>query len=141
MQPPEYRYHASTWGGFYNEEFKKIHGLSEGDFIFKTKAEREAFVKCREKIEVDLNARVLCFCLTEGFCCDIHTILHRVVEFNRVRHYSSLDLGINYPFSAARYHLEDKWRPGFNDYPLGENFDYGKIKIISEWITGAWQDS
>lgn len=38
--------------------------------------------------------------------------------------------------------LKTKWYPGCNGYPLGEDFDYenNKVKIIQEWITGAFSN-
>lgn len=80
--------------------------------------------------------------LTEGYCCRIETILHRVVEWERKRYYSFYNMGFNYPISVAKYHLEYKWYCGFNDYPLGEDFDYeaNELKVIQEWITGAEQE-
>lgn len=142
MEIPAYQYHALTWGGFYNKEYKSIHGLDSGDFIFKTESERDKFIKERKSIESKLGAHSLVFSLSEGFCCDIRTVLHRVVNIDGKDYYSSYDMGINYPFSVASYHLENKWYTGFNDYPLGEDFDYenAKIKKVKEWITGAWQE-
>ncbi len=45
-----------------------------------------------------------------------------------------------YPYSTVEYHIENKWYPGFNDYPLGEDFDYekNKVEIIKEWVVGAF---
>lgn len=140
LSEPKYKYHVLTWGGFYNDEFKNIHKLEEGDFIFDTKEERNKFINERKDIETKLNVHCLCFYETEGFCCDIRTVLHRVIDFNGKQYYTQYDIGINYPFEAAKYHLENKWCPGFNDYPLGEDFDYTKVKIIKEWITGAMQE-
>jgi len=137
---PKYKYHVLTWGGFYNDEFKNIHKLEEGDFIFDTKEKRDKFINERKDIESKLNVRCLCFYETEGFCCDIRTVLHRVIEYGGKQYYTQYDIGINYPFEAAKYHLQNKWCPGFNDYPLGEDFDYTKVKIIKEWITGAIQE-
>ncbi len=139
--PPKYQYHVATWGGFYNDNYRKIHGLSEGDFLFDTKKLRDEFIKARRKIESDLKAWSLCFTLTEGFCCNIKTVLHRVISYKGKTFYTYLDLGVNYEFSAAKYHLQWKWYPGFNDYPLGEDFNYSKVKIIKQWITGAFQDT
>jgi hypothetical protein len=140
MDCPKYQYHALTWGGFYNTEYKSIHGLEEGDFLFDKKEDRDAFINNRKEIKKQLSAQFLLFHLTEGFCCDTRTIVHRVIEFEGVNYYSQRDLGISYPFSSARYYLENKWYPGFNDCPLGEDFDYDKVKTVKEWITGAWQD-
>ena len=136
---PKYQYHVSTWGGFYNDEHKAIHGLDDGDFVFDTKQQREAFIERRKEISRKLNAHHLALSLSEGFTCDVRTVLHRVVTINGEQHYSTYDMGINYPFNVAMYHMENKWYPGFNDYPLGEDFDYDSadIKVLQEWITGA----
>ena len=138
----KYEYHLLTWGGFYSEEYSKIHNKPEGDFWFDTPEERQKFLDELREVEKDLNARRLAVQLTEGYCCRIRTVLHRVVEWDGERYYSQYDMGINYPFSAAKYHMEEKWRPGFNDYPLGEDFDYYKnnVTIIQEWITGAFHE-
>ena len=136
---PKYEYHLYTWGGFYNEEYFKIHQKPQGDFWFDTYEERQQFIDELRAIEDKLNARHLSMTLSEGYCCRTSTILHRVVEWEGKRYYSKCDMGINYPFSAAKHCLEYKWTCGFNDYPLGEDFDYdtNKPKVIQEWITGA----
>lgn len=139
---PKYEYHLFTWGGFYNEEYLKIHLKPQGDFWFDTFEERQKFIDELKAIEEKLNARHLAMKLSEGYCCRERTVIHRVIEWKGKKYYSKLDMGINYPFTAAKYHLEWKWFPGFNDYPLGEEFDYerNQVKIIQEWITGADQE-
>lgn len=141
----KYQYHILTWGGFYNEEYAS-HGQVPGDRVFDTEAERSEYLSKLRVIEKEIGAGYPCTLvahLTEGFCCDIRTVIHRVVEFEGKQYYSEFDLGINCSFSAARYYIEDKWFPGFNDYPLGEDFDYDNavgFKVVKEWITGADQE-
>ena len=137
----KYQYHVLTWGGFYNHEYKNIHGLDKGDFFFDTKEERDEFIRGRFYIAEDLNAGVLCFSQSEGFCCDTRTVLHRITEIEGKQYYSTRDMGINYPYSAAHFFMENKWQPGFNDYPIGEDYDYTDAKIIQQWITGAFSVS
>ncbi len=139
MKCPKYEYHVQTWGGFYNKEHAKKHKLKEGDFFFDTKEARNSFIENRRRIEKELDAHVLMIDTTEGFCSRIKTVLHRVIEVDGVQYYSQREMGFNYPFGAAKYHMEWKWYPGFNDYPLGEGFDYSGVKIVQAWITGAWQ--
>lgn len=140
MSIPRYQYHVQTWGGFYNEDHKKTHGLEPGDYLFGTKGARDVFVNHRRQLEQKLNAKSLMVVMTEGFHCDVRTTLHRVVEYRGQQHYSTSDMGVNYPLPVAKYHLENKWYPGFNDYPLGEDFDYSSEEVITvkEWITGAF---
>lgn len=137
-----YQYHLHTWGGFYNEQYQAVHKRSPGEFLFDTESDRQVYVDELQRLEVELNARVLMTDLSEGYCCGIRTVLHRVIEWEGKRYYSEKDLGVNYPFSAARYHMAWKWYLGHNDYPLGEDFDYETYppKIIQEWITGADQE-
>lgn len=139
---PKYQYHVQTWGGFYNKEHKRIHGLTPGDFVFDSPEERDAFIAHRRAVEQKLSACHLMVRLSEGFCCNIRTVLHRVSEYKGVRKYTSYDLGVNYSFRAAAYHMEDKWFPGCNDYPFGGDetiYDgtCADFKIVAEWITGA----
>jgi len=139
MATPKYEYHVLTWGGFYNKEHKDIHGLEGGDYVFSTEKEREDFIDYRRNVSKALNAHSLCFTKTEGFCCHTRTVLHRVVQYKGERYYSSYDVGVNYSISSAKFLMEYKWTPGFNDYPLGEDFEhYDKVKVVGEWITGAF---
>lgn len=137
----ENKYHVLTWGGFYNDEHKAKHGLEEGDFLFDTDAERQAFIAERNRIADELNAHFLCIRQSEGYCCETRTVLHRVCEFNGKKDYSTYDLGINYPYTPAMYHLVHKWYPGFNHYPFGDDVDYQspEFKVLGEWITGAFE--
>lgn len=136
----KYQYHVQTWGGFYNDEYKAIHGLSAGDFVFDTKEERREFIEKLEAIAKKMQAYHLCTSLSEGFNCNTRTIAHRVCKINGKEYHDSCDLGVNYPYDTALYWMENKWYPGFNSYPLGEDFDYenAEIEIVAEWVEGAF---
>lgn len=137
---PKYEYHLLTWGGFYNEEYLKIHNIQSGDYYFDTAEERQAFIERLKSFERQFGINGLVIKLTEGYCCRTRTVLHRVIEWDGKKYYTQYDMGVNYPMDAAQYHLEWKWCLGFNDYPLGEDFDYDNnpVQIIQEWITGAF---
>ena len=137
-EEPIYKYHLQTWGGFYNKEHQ--HGKKPGDFLFDTFEERRAYMSELQHLEHELDAKMLMMVATEGYACDTRTVLHRVVEWDKHRVYTEYDMGVNYPYEAARYHMEWKWTPGFNDYPFGGDFDYeeNQVTIIQEWITGAF---
>jgi len=139
---PKYEYHLLVWGGFYNSEFQNIHKEKPGDYWFDTAKDRQIYLDSLKAISTKLNAVSLIYTETEGYCCRIRTKLHRIVEYDGKKYYSECDMGINYPFDAAKFHLNWKWTCGFNDYPLGEHFDYDKNppKVIQEWITGADQN-
>lgn len=136
----KYEYLLHTWGGFYNKKFKNKHGEVEGYHYFNTKQERCDYLAKLRKIEKDLNAIYLVVEESEGYNTRTVPILHRVVKWENKKYYSKYELSPNYPYNVAKYHLENKWYPGFNDYPLGEDFDYenNKVEIVQEWITGAF---
>lgn len=135
----KYLYHLKTWGGFYNTEYAEQHGEQEGDFYFSTPAERDTYLKGLQKTEKKLGAYHLMHTFSEGYCWDVHTKIHRVVEYRGKRYHSERDLGVNCPFDAAKDHLVNKWLPGFNSYPLGEDFtDYTNLVTVQEWVTGAF---
>lgn len=140
MENMKYQYHVQTWGGFYNEEHQKIHGHKPGDFVFDTKKERNNYVHELRQIEEKLGARHLATTMTEGFNCNVRTTLHRISKFEDKVVHDTYDMGVNYPYGAASYHMEWKWYPGFNHYPFGEDFDYrkNKVEILQEWVTGAF---
>lgn len=136
----KYQYHVQLWGGFYNPEFAAIHGEKEGDYLFDSFEEREAYINKLKAIESELDAKYLMVKKTEGYNCNIRTIIHRVTKFKGKEYYTTRDLGINYLYEDAIYMLENKWYPGHNDYPLGDNFDYSREDYeCKEWITGAFQ--
>ena len=133
-----YEYYLLTWGGFYNEEHQIEHKFESGDHYFMSEKSRDGYLASLRTIEEDLNARHLASGTHEGFTCHERTVLHRVIEYAGIKFYSRYDIGVGYDYSSAAYHMEWKWYPGFNDYPLGEDFDYTDVEIISEWITGAF---
>jgi hypothetical protein len=137
MKDLKYQYRLYAWGGFYNKEFKNKHKEEPGEYLFDTEQERREYLNKLKKIENKLNARFLVVDLSEGYNVIIPTVAHRVIEYNKERYYSTYKFDIKVSFDVAKYHIEYKWYPGFNDYPLGKNFDYSKIKIIQEWITGT----
>lgn len=131
-----YEYYLLTWGGFYNEEYQIKHKEISGHHHFESDTDREKYVKKLRRIEKKLGARHLAINRHEGYTCREETVLHRVIEYSGIQFYSKCSMGVGYDYSTAAYHMEWKWYPGFNDYPLGESFNYNNVKIISEWITG-----
>lgn len=142
----KYEYHVQTWGGFYNDEYKKHHNHERGDHYFDTLAERDTYVSILKHIEQKHGCNMLAMTTSEGYNCRVRTVLHRVIRYENKDYYTNYDIGVNYEHSPAQYHLDYKWTCGFNDDPLGEDFDYdtnlenGNIKIIQEWITGAFTE-
>ena len=134
----KYEYLLHTWGGFYNKYYQEKHGEVSGYHYFDSKEERDEYLEKLKKIEIELSAFHLVTILCEGYNTREVTTLHRVIKYEGKEYYSKYELSPNYPYDAAKYHLENKWYPGFNDYPLGEDFDYENVETVQEWITGAF---
>lgn len=144
MEALKYEYYIYTWGGFYNEEYKKIHNYEKGPRWFNSKEERDDYITELKLVEKKLNARHLACHLDEGYCTRQPTILHRVVEYKGERIYSKNEINWCWEYSVAAFHNEYKWYPGFNDYAVCEHFkltedeiQWNEVKTIQEWITGA----
>ena len=135
----KYEYMLYTWGGFYNKEYKKIHKEEPGYKWFNYLKEREDYFSKLQNIEKSLKAEYLVRVVAEGYTTRIPTIVHRVIRYENKEYYTTQEYWPSYDLSAAEYGLEYKFYPGFNDYPLGEDFDYNKIEIIQEWTTGAFE--
>jgi len=148
----KYEYVLHTWGGFYNKEHKAIHKKESGYHYFDTKEERESFKEELEILSELLIATTLMTEESEGFNSRVHTVLHRICEYKGQKLHDEYDLGPNYEYRYARYHMIWKWYPGFNHYPFREQieadypeleydsyFDVPGFKQLSQWITGAFE--
>jgi hypothetical protein len=139
----KYEYLLHTWGGFYNKEHQDKHGEVEGYHYFDTKQDRSDYLAKLRKIETELNAIRLVAQESEGYNTRTVTTLHRVIKWKGEEYYTKYELSPNYPYDVAKYHLENKWYPGCNDYPLGKDFNYenNDVETIQEWITGSFDIS
>ena len=136
----KYKYALLVWGGFYNEEHLRRHQETEGYYYFDTKEEREEYLNKLISISKKINVEYLTYEKNEGYCCRKIPVVHRVIKFKGNEYYTSASMLHGCSYDQAKYYLECKWRLGFNDYPLGYDFDYdsGGIEIVQEWITGAF---
>lgn len=136
----KYEYLLYTWGVFYNKEHQEKHNQIEGCHYFDTKEERDEYLLRLRKIEIELNARCLMSTKSEGYCVRDLVTMHRVVKWKGKEYYSKLVAHPNYLYSSAKSYMKNAWFPGFNDYPLGEEFDYqkNKVEIVQEWVTGSF---
>ena len=138
----KYQYRLYTWGGFYNSCYQDIHNQEEGFHYFETWGDRENYINNLKSLEKELGAFHLMIDVSEGYdeAFEI-TTLHRVVRFGGVDYYSTNQIPNVSSYELAVFIMEDKWYPGHNDYPLGENFDYSyqsSYEIVQEWITGSF---
>ena len=152
---PKYQYGVYVWGGFWNEENIKVHGIADkGAHLFDTWAKRQEFLIKLEEAKLNLsfhimangryNDNVICSTLYEG--CDIENlpVIHRLSEYKGIRYYSTNEWNWPEKISVLRYYAEYKWYPGFNDHVIeealpNEEVDYTQVKILSEWVTGAFK--
>lgn len=136
----KYEYMLKVWGGFFNKEYRDQHNIEEGYYYFDKCEDRSVFIKKLEDIEKNLKAHYLMVDCREGYNLRTDTVLHRVINYQGKDYHSSRNLGRGYPFYAAETFLENNWYLGFNDYPLGEDFDYSSedIEVVSEWIDGSF---
>lgn len=136
----KYEYLLHTWGGFYNKEHQGKHKEVDGYHYFDTEKERSEYIDILKTLERKLGAKYLVTNLSEGYNTRTVTTLHRVIKWEGKEYYSSYEMSPNYPYDVAKYHLENKWYAGHNDYPLGKDFDYEKneVETMQEWITGSF---
>ncbi len=103
----KYEYLLKTWGGFYNEEFQKIHGKEEGSFFFNTKKERKAYIDELKQIEKNLNARVLMITEEEGKSVRYSTIAKMKMIYNGKTYDYEEDFGNAYSEDSAHFMFHD----------------------------------
>lgn len=143
MKEPKYEYYLYTWGGFYNDVHVAKHGEKDESIplFFDTAEERQKEIDRLEALAEKHNAKMLMTHIDEGYHVRTPIVLNRVVEYKGKRYHTQRDMNpLRGEFNTAKYHLENKWYPGFNDYPLGEDFDdYGNVSLIQEWITGSFK--
>jgi hypothetical protein len=144
MTQPKYEYYLKVWGGFFNPWNKEKHGFNDGDYWFDAHEEREVFKSKLEQSARSLRSidAVIAKYETEGYTTRINPTMHRITRHAGKDYYSSYEMPPCYELSTCEYHMTYKWYPGFNDYPLGEDFDYEKRQdeyaVVAEWITGAF---
>ena len=144
MNKPLYEYLIHTWGGFYNSHNKQKHGFEEGTRYFTSKEGRQTYLDRLEEEKDKLKTPDAClvYQLAEGFHVRNLPCCHRIVEWEGKQYYSYRQW--NYPTSTSslKYYMENKWYVGFNDYPLGDDFDYenNEVKVVQEWVTGAFDN-
>lgn len=139
----KYEYRLYTWGGFYNKHNRDVHNEPSGAHYFSTLEERQDYKYkllsySQTLLDLGNNDSHLVFDESEGYNCRTPVTLHRVIKFKGKEYHSYNELVLSVSFETAKYHLETKWYPGFNDYPLGEDFDYELVETVQEWITGSF---
>lgn len=134
----EYEYMLYTWGGFYSPEHQKKHGESDGYHYFSLKEKRDKYLLHLQSLEKALNANHLIYITGEGYHVREKVILHRVLRFRVDTIHTETEMPPGTTYAAAKFIMSNKWYPGHNDYPFGEDANYDEVEIIQEWITGAF---
>jgi hypothetical protein len=142
MKEIKYEYFIYTWGGFYNHTDK--HGYKSEPRWFDSKEERNEYLKVLNETCNKLGTwdAILAVKTSEGYHTREVPTIHRVVEYEGKRYYSTNKWNWPEDFITLEYFNEHKWYPGFNDdiieEELKKQIDYNKVIIIQEWITGAF---
>lgn len=128
INPFPYLYRLQTWGGFYNKEYQKIHKQERLLKNYRTPEDRELELNLLKSLEKENGWKSLAHSMNEGFEPFLNQpiVLHRVTRFEGNNYYSTyeVDQAFAWSIETAFYHMKWKWYPGFNDYPMGEDFDY-----------------
>lgn len=105
----KYQFSVVTWGGFYNEEYKRIHGYEEGKKVFDSKQEREEYINKLQLTETELSAHHLAMTFDEGFTVNTSVTLHRVIKLKDKFYYSKNEVNVwsNFEgnFATASYQM------------------------------------
>ncbi len=145
LAKPKYEYVLRTWGGFYN--FYQ-HGYTPGTFYFESWGDRERYIEelniAKREVaahgsDFEKATNCIVMVLAEGYHLRSMVTLHRIVRYQEEEYYTVCEMFEGCSFEQANYHIKHKWYPGHNDYPFGEDFNYEKVTIVSEWITGAFE--
>lgn len=96
-------YYLRVWGGFFNEEFKKIHNREPGHYWFATSEERDAFLEELRGEHKRLNAAPLVSHRESGL-------------WTRTQHIAKM----TFVYQG-------------NEYPIEVTHDYGRETRYIEW--------
>lgn len=103
----QYKYMLHTWGGFFNEEFKNIHGQEPGYEFFDSMEELNKRLDYLKSIELSLSANYLAHDIKEGFDVLYRTIAKMNLIYKGKKYPYEYDFGFAYPIEAAEYIFED----------------------------------
>ena len=103
----KYEYLLQTWGGFYNEQYAKIHNLKPGYFWFDSKEELQKFLHGLQKIEKEMSAFHLATNIVEGQHVRYKTIAKMIMKYKGKDYNYEYDFGFGYPIESAHYMFED----------------------------------
>jgi hypothetical protein len=141
QHPIKYEYLLHTWGGFYNDQFQKLHKHNPGYYFFDTKEEREDYLGRLKEVEHRLGARRLMYSTYEGHHLRGGEIVaHRICRYKGKTSHTTREFPPGYLYDDIVDFMRHRWYPGFNDYPFGDDFDYCKneVTVVQEWVTGSF---
>lgn len=100
-----YEYMLHTWGGFYNEQYRHPH--KPGYFFFDTMEELRNYLSDLEKVEKQLNARMLAYTIEEGTHVRYRTIAKMNLVYKGTEYPFEYDFGYGYPIESAEFMFQD----------------------------------
>lgn len=133
----KYEYLLKTWGGFY--QLPK-NPFKPGDYYFDSEEERRKYIEKLELKNTELEYSGMVLYKEEGYNVRHFPTLHRISSHKGELKHTTWEHFQNITAHTAEYSIENKWYPGHNDYPFGEDFDYDSpdFKIEEEWIEGKF---
>ena len=102
----KYEYMLQTWGGFYNEEYQKMHGYKPGYFWFDTTEERDAYVqelKTAEQKYSDCLFAAIATYAAEGEYTRLLTIAKMVFVYHGNEYPYEYNFGFGYSPEGAEF--------------------------------------
>lgn len=107
MEIKKYQFLLHTWGGFYNEEYQKIHKETPGYQFFDSMDDLQKELNRLRKIEKELNARCLAMNIYEGWDVHLKTIAELEFKYKDKIYSIEYDFGYGYPEESAMWMFTD----------------------------------
>lgn len=101
----KYEYMLHTWGGFYNEQHNHPH--KAGYFFFDTMEELQTYLNDLERVEEQLNARILAYTIEEGTHVRYKTVAQMTLLYNDTEYPFEYDFGYGYPVESAEFMFQE----------------------------------
>ncbi len=135
-----YEYMLHTWGGFYNQEAKALHGEESGCQFFATAEARQQELDRLLLLETEYKQKGLPFiCLAHSFAegdeVRLHTIVRGIATYECKEYPLEYDFGSGYDVESADYcfsdgnyscdcsladMIQEQCDPSFLDLPCGD---------------------
>lgn len=147
----KYEYLVNLWGGFFNDEYRAVHGYENGPYWFDTKEERSEFIDKLKALEKEHGYHHLVFSEEEGYGTRLQTIAKMVLKYRGVYYELESEFQYAYPVESAYYmffegnyscdcnrslFLSRKYKD-FPELDCGHEIEMVNFKVIGREIDGT----